>query len=68
MNKKTKISLSKKKLRGIKENFNELRYKFSKSEINEIRRSLYDIKLPKNLSKSKIKKIEKFTWIRRDSL
>ena len=57
---KTKISLSEKKIRGIKENFNDLRYKFSKSKINEIRRSLYDIKHPKNVSKLKIKKIEKF--------
>ena len=31
----------------------------SKSEINQIRKSLYDIKKPKNLSKSKIKEIEK---------
>ena len=31
----------------------------SKSEINQIRKSLYDIKKTKNLSKSKIKEIEK---------
>ena len=55
---KTKISLSKIKLKGIKEKCNESRYKFSKSKINEIRKSLYDIKNPKDLSKSKIKEIE----------
>ena len=56
---KAKISLSKKKIKDIKEKLNELIYKFSKSKINEIRRSLYDIKIPKSLSKSKIKEIEK---------
>ena len=49
---KTKISLSKIKLKGIKEKFNESRYKFSKSKINEIRKSLYDIKNPKDKKKS----------------
>ena len=56
---KTKMSLSKKKIRDIKKDFNELRYKFARSKIKEIRRSLYDIKIPKNLPKSKIKGIEK---------
>ena len=56
---KSKTSLSKKEIRGIKENFSKLRYKFPKSKINKIRRSLYDIKNPKNLSKSKIKRIGK---------
>ena len=49
---KTKISLSKIKLKGIKEKFNESRYKFFKSKINEIRKSLYDIKNPKDKKKS----------------
>ena len=49
---KTKISLSKIKLKGIKEKFNESRYKFFKSKINEIRESLYDIKNPKDKKKS----------------
>ena len=44
--------------KNIRKDFNEWRYKFSKSKINEIRRSLYGIKNQKNLSKSKIKKIE----------
>ena len=56
---KTKISLSKNSIKDIKEKFNESRYKFSKSKINGIRRSLYDMKNPKNLFGSKIKKIEK---------
>ena len=49
---KTKISLSKKRIKDIKEKFNESRYKFSKSKINEIRKSLYDIKNPKDKKKS----------------
>ena len=32
---------------------------FSESKIKQIRKRLYDIKNPKNLSKSKIKEIEK---------
>ena len=36
---------------------NELRDRFSKPQIKEIRRNLYDIKSFKNLSKSKIKRI-----------
>ena len=56
---KTKISLSKKRIKDIKGKFNESRYKFSKSKVNEIRRSLYDIKNPKNFFGSKIKEIEK---------
>ena len=56
---KTKISLSKKKIRDIKENFNEFWHKFFKSKIHEIRRSLHDIQNPKNVFKSKIQKIEK---------
>ena len=56
---KTKLSLSKKRIKDIKKKFNESRYKFSKSKINEIRRSLYDKKTKKILFGSKIKKIEK---------
>ena len=37
---KPKINLSKKKIKEIKKDFSELRYKFSKSKINEFRRSL----------------------------
>ena len=56
---KTKISLSKKRIKNIKEKSNEWKHIFSKSKINEIRRSLYDIKNPKNIFGSKIKEIEK---------
>ena len=41
---KPKISIYKKKLKEIKKDFSELRHKFSKSEINKFRKSLYDIK------------------------
>ena len=48
---KTKASLSKKKMTDIRKDFNKSRYIFSKSKIKDIRRNLYDIKNPKNLSK-----------------
>ena len=38
---------------------NELRHKFSKSKINEIRRNLYEIENEKNLFAPKIKEIKK---------
>ena len=41
---KPKINLSKDKIKEIKKDFNRLRYRFSKSKINMIRRSLYNIK------------------------
>ena len=56
---KPKINLSKKKVEEIKKDFNELRYEFSKSKINEFRRSLYNIKNPKNLFIPEIKETEK---------
>ena len=56
---KPKIILSKKKKREIKQNFSELRYGFSKSKINEFRRSPYKIKNQKNLSTPEIKETEK---------
>ena len=56
---KTKTSLSKKKIRDIRKDFNKSRYKFSKSKIKKIRKNLYNIKNQKNLFKSKIKRIEK---------
>ena len=49
---KPKINLSKKKKKEIKKDFSKLRYGFSKSKINEFRRSLYSIKNQKNLSTS----------------
>ena len=41
---KPKINLSKNKIKEIKKIFNKLRYRFSKSKMNEFRRSLYNIK------------------------
>ena len=46
------------RIKKIKEDFNKLRYVFFKSKTREIRKNLYDIKNPKNISKSKIKEIE----------
>ena len=42
-----------------KKKFNELKDRFSKSKIKEIRKDLYKIENKKNLSTLKIKKIEK---------
>ena len=47
-------SLSKKRIKKIREKFNELR-----DRLKEIRRNIYDIKNPKNLSASKTKEIER---------
>ena len=41
---KPNISLSKKKIKEIKKDLNELKYGFSKSKIKEFRRSVYNIK------------------------
>ena len=45
---KTKTSLSKKKIRDIRKDFDKLRYKFSKSKTKDLRRNLYDIKNKKD--------------------
>ena len=50
---KTKTSLSKKKIRDIRKDFNKSRYKCSESKIKDIRKNLYNIKNPENLSESK---------------
>ena len=52
---KTKITLSKYKIEDTRKDVNKSRHKFSKSKIKQVRKSLYDIKNPKNLSKSKIR-------------
>ena len=54
-----KPSFSIARIKKIREEFNESRYKFSKLKIKEIRENLYKIEKEKNLSKSKIKEIEK---------
>ena len=51
--------LLKERIKKIREKLKELRHKFSKSKINEIRRNLYEIGNEKNLSAPKIKEIEK---------
>ena len=56
---KPKISLLKKKIKKIKTDFSELRHKFSKSEINKFRKSLYDIKKHRNPSAAEIRETEK---------
>ena len=53
---KTKTSLSKKKIKDIRKDFNKSRNRFLKPKIKEIRRNLYEIANKKNLSKSKKKK------------
>ena len=47
------------RIEKIRKEFNESRHTFSKPNINEIRRNLYEIENKKNLFESKIKKIEK---------
>ena len=49
---KTKISLSKNRIEDNRKDVNKSRHIVSKSKIKQIRKSLYDIKYPKNLSKS----------------
>ena len=47
---KIKIRINKKKLEEIKNDFNELRHKFSKKEIDKYRKAFYDIKNYRYLS------------------
>ena len=60
----SKNSFDDERLKRIRKGFNELRDRFLKSQIKEIRKNHYDIKNPKNLStelhslKLKIKEIE----------
>ena len=58
MNLNQKIRLSRKRIKKIREKFNESKNRFSKSKIKEIRRILYKIKKQKNLSTPEIKEIE----------
>ena len=54
---KIKIRINKMKLEEIKKDFNELRHKFSKKEIDKYRKTFYDIKNYKHLSESKIEEV-----------
>ena len=56
---KKKTSPFKKKIGDMRKEFNRSRYEFSKPNIKEITKNLYNIKNTKNLSESKIKDIEK---------
>ena len=56
---KTKIKIYKKKLEEIRKDFNELRRKFSKKEIDKYRKAFYDIKNYRYLSASEIKEVGK---------
>ena len=56
---KPEIRINKKKLDEIRKDFNELRHKFSKKEIDRYRKAFYDIKNYKHLSISEIKKASK---------
>ena len=56
---KPKIRINKKKLEEIRKDFNELRHKFSKKEIDKYRKAFYDIKNYIYLSASEIKEVGK---------
>ena len=56
---KPKIRINKKKFEEIRKDFNELRHKFSKKEIDKYRKTFYDIKNYKHLSESEIEELEK---------
>ena len=58
---KPKLRINKKKLEEIRKDFNELRYKFSKKEIDKYRKAFYDIKNYRYLSASEINKAGKKT-------
>ena len=55
---KPNTSFSKEKVKEIKKDFSELRHRFSKSNVNEFRRSFYNIKNQKHLFTPEIKKTE----------
>ena len=50
--KKQKTDFSKARIEATRKKFNELRYKFSKRKIKEIRKNLYETENEKNLSES----------------
>ena len=55
----TEIKVDKKKLKKLRQDFDELRHKFDKKEIDRYRKAFYDVKKYENLSISKIKKASK---------
>ena len=56
---KPEIRVNKKKLKKLRQDFDELRHKFSKKEIDRYRKAFYVAKNKKYLSKSEIKKTNK---------
>ena len=56
---KPKTSISKKKIKEIKNDFSELRHRFSISKINNFRKSSYEIKNQINLSAPEMRETEK---------
>ena len=56
---KPEIRVNKGKLKKLRKDFDELRYKFSKKEIKEYRKAFYNVKNCKNLSISEIKEAGK---------
>ena len=56
---KPKIRINEKKLEEIRKDFNKLRHKFSKKEIDKYRKAFYDIKNYRYLSASEIKEVGK---------
>ena len=49
------IRVNKRKLKKLRKDFDELRHKFSKKEIDRYRKAFYNVKNYKNLSISEIK-------------
>ena len=56
---KPEIRVNKRKLKKLRKDFDELRHKFSKEEINEYRKAFYIAKSYKYLSESEIENINK---------
>ena len=56
---KPEIRVNKKKLKRLRQDFDELRHKFSKKEIDRYRKAFYVAKNKKYLSESEIKKTNK---------
>ena len=56
---KLEIEVNKKKLKKLRKDFDELRHKFSKEEINEYRKAFYIAKSYKHLSESEIENTNK---------
>ena len=56
---KPKLGINKNKLEEIRKDFYNLRYKFSKKEVDKYRKVFYDIKNYRHLSESEIEEIRK---------